>query len=900
MCSPGYCWSSGVPSPNAGIPLGGLVENKVIEIGGTYSITISVTFKNCTFRMSGDARINISPVSADPVNVTFDNCDLFGCGQMWQGIVVDATGASGDFTFDFLNGTIEDAYIGLRLDEFKGDYSIADNSFRNNHIGISNVRENGSTLNGVIVRNHFWQTANLATRTGSLAPPFPMLDYPLAHGGVKYIDVVSTVGVLQTIQTGNTVNIFECLVNGILTGGPTARVQSISNHFQAMGLYGIYAFDGALRVSHCHFLDSGHTGIYALGATIKVADSFFSGDWKNGISSAQNPNAEDIRIERNTFVINTVNWFFGITVQRSDATSGRHCFIDHNVFTVTTKMAACIRVRDFLSSTDEAVVSWNTINASIPSAESEDFVGIELGIFDSDNYILQNNFITFGATTKGWGVKISDLAGTSIGHAVLSNTVIGGSTFTSMECGFHTNNAQSVNYCYNILDQSYRGFHFTGDNDITLSENQINYHVFGLMIWDKIGAQHGKGNLWNTDPNACARAASVGEPLVPGMPNPFNSEFVVPEGNVLPWLPPANKIFPNPSLPGQEWFYFGPVPIDYCAMLANPEERKLSDREQEVVDGLSQLSGVALWDKKRTAYTKLLLYPALRPTGSPEAAFFNAQAGSSIAAFGQVELMLQSGTALSAADQQTFDTYRSATEQTFAALAAWESLADYSAVENLSEAWFAQRATLLQTVRANADNEAALESTRNVQTAAALTNALSYNTNISSTQPHEAAAKSFNDIRIRLASGEDMTAALYQQALNLAQQDLAIAGRAAQNAVVFLAPCDELLYLEQEPAAEERHDAENATMPIANVPNLQLAPNPSTGNATVLLPTIAAGVVAVFSSTGQKVHAETVAPNTHSLVLDLAKCPQAFTGSFFLMPSTGRLPRQPFPSHVNI
>ena len=225
MCSEGYCWSSGVPAPNAGIPLGGLVENKVIEIGGTYTITKGVIFRNCIFRMSGDARINISPVSTDPINVTFDNCDLFGCGQMWQGIVVDATGATGDFSFDFLNGTIEDAYIGLRLDELKGDYSIADNSFRNNHIGISNVRQNGGFLNGIIVRNHFWQTANLATRTGSLALPFPMPDYPLAYAGVKYVDVVSTVGVLQNIQTGNTVNVFECLVNGILTEGVRARVQ---------------------------------------------------------------------------------------------------------------------------------------------------------------------------------------------------------------------------------------------------------------------------------------------------------------------------------------------------------------------------------------------------------------------------------------------------------------------------------------------------------------------------------------------------------------------------------------------------------------------------------------------------------------------------------------------------
>lgn len=54
---------------------------------------------------------------------------------------------------------------------------------------------------------------------------------------------------------------------------------------------------------------------------------------------------------------------------------------------------------------------------------------------------------------------------------------------------------------------------------------------------------------------------------------------------------------------------------------------------------------------------------------------------------------------------------------------------------------------------------------------------------------------------------------------------------------------------------------------------LEIFPNPSTGHAAVLLPTNAAGVVAVFSSTGHKIYTETVVPNTNSLVLDLSQMP---------------------------
>jgi hypothetical protein len=38
-CSSGYCWAEGSTSPNQGIPTGGIVQGKAIEIGGTYTIT---------------------------------------------------------------------------------------------------------------------------------------------------------------------------------------------------------------------------------------------------------------------------------------------------------------------------------------------------------------------------------------------------------------------------------------------------------------------------------------------------------------------------------------------------------------------------------------------------------------------------------------------------------------------------------------------------------------------------------------------------------------------------------------------------------------------------------------------------------------------------------------------
>ncbi len=394
-CSTGYCWDEGVPSDNEGIPFGGLVEDKIIHIGGTYNITISATFKNCTFSMSGDARVNISPSGSDPINVTFDGCNFFGCEKMWQGIVVDASGADDDFTFNFLNGNIEDAYIGLRLDELKGEYIIADNSFRNDHIGINNVQQNGGFLNAAIVRNHFWQSADLADTTGLSGAPFPLPDYPLAHAGVKYFNLVSSVGVLETGSTGPTANIFECVMYGIWT--ENGAVQSISNIFKVMGLYGVYAADGAARVVSCQFLERGIRGISAIGADLKVQQCIFDGEWREGIHSEQNLNSERITINMNNqFTMATNNWRYGITVDRPQATAGTHCLIDGNTFTVSSDPIdglECINFNDFVDAADEMEISRNNFTVNSDSGGVNGIFGI---MGKSDKLNVHDNKMYFG------------------------------------------------------------------------------------------------------------------------------------------------------------------------------------------------------------------------------------------------------------------------------------------------------------------------------------------------------------------------------------------------------------------------------------------------------------------------------------------------------------------------
>jgi hypothetical protein len=835
-----------------------------------------VKFVDCFFKMRGESRINISPSGSSLVKITFDNCDFFGCNQMWQGIVVDAAAATGGLKFDFLNGSVEDAYIGLTLDEQGswGGTTVLRNTFRNNYIGISNLRKNGNSLNALIHENRFEQVAQLVSRTGIMADPelFPMYQHPLALAGIKYDQVRTTIGVPSNSPS----NEFICLLNGII--GNASAIASNNNRFVDMGFAGIWTDDGSLRSIGCIFSDAGRYGILAYGTNLLVRGNQFSGAWVEGIHSEQNGKGESIRIdENNGFAINSPTWRIGISVGRPQATSGIHCAIQNNTFAVSnhSPFLRCIYVDDFFSSaTDEAVISNNYVSKTSTQGS---VTGIDIVIGGSDSFNVHDNNIQFGAApntgTTNFGIETFSIFSTSVGHKVRENQIYGASVDgSSLYCAFHIDGISGAEFCENTVNLSRRGFHFWGSNETQFRENNINNHTDGILMDAgnaSICAQFGRGNRWSTNPNACDYAVRID---ITGGGDPFSSRFIILEGVVLPWLPPANKISPNPSVPGQNWFYYGSIPTDYCVPVGSGggiPPRVLTALEKGVVLGNAPLSGTALWDTKRAAYLKLKLYPELRPAGSPEAAFFNSPSlGTALIAFGQVEASVRAATGISAADQQSLDNYHSAVQQAFANLEAFDSGADYSSAANLTDAWFAQRNGLLQPTDANADAATAWELARDAQKNAALQNALAYNAAISTAQAYEASRKTANELRIRQLLRQPMTAARYQEALALAQLDAHKGGKAAKEAIAFLAPCDQARVRPRDGAAEGRHPESGDSGPSKN--GLALFPNPASATVTVQLPTSAPGTLCLYNAAGQKVRSVLVEAGTEQLLLDLS------------------------------
>ncbi len=885
-CTFGYCFDTGAIPDNAGIPPSGLVQNETFDIGGLYKITQNVRFVNCTFKMRNNARINISPLSNHAVvKISFENCDFFGCGDMWQGIVVDAAGIGTSLKFDFANCSVEDAYIGLTLDESSAGlpigssklyYSIFNNIFRNNYIGVTNLRQSGN-LNAVFVRNQFYQTANLATRLGHLAN-LVLPDYPLAHAGIKFKNVSAVVGV---DQHGNQ-NTFSCLVNGIVTEGGT--LESRNNFFFNLAENGIWSTEGRLSAIRCRFYERGRIGILANKVYLTAELNSFSGIWEEGIHSAENNSGEQILIRNvNSFNMTGDGWRTGVYVERPQSSSSFPSRIDGNTFITnsvgsTSTGITAIRVRDFVDATNEMIVSNNILNINATANVVNGIIAIAIEFGNSDRYNIHDNHLNFGTINKqGFGFHLFPVGSQNIsmGHIVRHNDVTGISTandqfFNPVVCCFHTRGIQGMDFCDNTVDQSSYGLHFLNSNNITLRNNQINNHSIGLEINTgdaRIGKQKGRGNEWGLNPNACVLLAAD---VFNG--NPFNSEFSVPEGNVLPWLPSNAKLFPDPSL--SNWFHAGSEPLDYCVPMLSTQPLQLTPYEKEVVLGTSSLSGVALWDLKREVYSKLLIFPALRPTGSPEAAFFNSLNSNIIASLSNVIQQTRSGLGLTTAYQLAYDTYSAAIDLAFSNLEVFDGNMNYTSVLNLTETWFAQRDSLLQPIAVNAVAQAALVGTRNQQLSTALQNTLTYNAAIVTTQTYESAQKTIHELRIRRLLGLSITQALYQQALVLAQQGEGIVGKAAKDAIRYLAPCDQALFLNMEEG--HQHSAQRNISSLASNTTILIVPNPTSGLTEVTLPYSTDGLLEVYSANGQKIKSFSIARGTDKVALDLSQKPSGF------------------------
>jgi hypothetical protein len=86
-----------------------MLDNQVVDIQGAFTVNTNVAYNNVTFRMAPNATISVNSVNS----LTLNNCKLFSCTDMWDGIYLNQLGATAA-TLIAINGTsIEDAINGV-------------------------------------------------------------------------------------------------------------------------------------------------------------------------------------------------------------------------------------------------------------------------------------------------------------------------------------------------------------------------------------------------------------------------------------------------------------------------------------------------------------------------------------------------------------------------------------------------------------------------------------------------------------------------------------------------------------------------------------------------------------------------------------------------------------------
>lgn len=907
--TPGYDISGGTVTT---LPAGGtLVENVNYLIGGWWELvgTGSVTFRNCNFKMTGNASIQIKNSNS----ATFEGCNFFSCDYMWGAIVV----GNGSHPFTFKGCHIEDAAtaLGIRTLYITGqkEVTVEDNAFVNNYIGLSSYTLDNINTPHFAALPFFTCAGNNFTTTGNLRPyiaPGPSGSY--AYALMVGLNNSNTFVHPQAFTGINLANVGVVIGGGALSTNTFSRtrygmflrrsvVTSAYNQFGLIWNTGIYA-DASQLIVEGDLFDSGATGftyvnhgILAERTNLTVSYSTFKNKLVWGIRSRKNTNAEVVVIHSNHFEQRGGDCRFGVQLERSAAAPsaqidphnriyGNFCNMEGGGFDGLIQNYSLFGVNGTNTATDKMSIydnhelefkNVNKTNSAIALVGS-----------NGDNFrILRNKIDLDGVFAADfYGVNFSEVA--SVGNRIDANEIRGVATNDpalpySIDCCIHmASNTAQIDLCENMVDKARHGLHFQNGSDFGVHENKMYDHEYGIRIefGPEVGYQDARGNQWLG--SYTEYAAYKKGPLSIFPEDPINVRFWVSEGTQLPFLPPGSMLFPNPDLEpleNRKWFnYESDLTLDYCDPSQPSAVPPLSPSEMRVAGGISTLSAADLWDARRHLYRKLLEQPNLAPTGSVSKAFMDSYVNTSVAAFAQLDYQFRQATQFATAPQADRDSWASdITARQASIKTLWATANDQP--YTLSVTQKNQLSGHWQQAATSFGSQRSADEARSQQLNTALNNAATYNTGLTAANTQEQARKTLNGIQISLALGNPLTQAQYASLLGIAEQSADGVGSAQREAAHLLSPCDRAIY-----AVHEAHEvgkpltAPHAPQPVAQ---MRLAPNPSSGILQVNLPGGASGLIQVSDLSGRKVRTLTVQPNSRMVVLDLSDQP---AGIYFL------------------
>lgn len=228
----------------------------VIDLAGTITIAGNTSLTGYTLRMAPGSKILIT----FPSILTLDNCKLFGCTELWQGIELETLRSSAIYV---KNGTtIEDMYAGIYAIRTSTQTSVAgiinvENSKLNkNYVSIQLNSVTGSTLSGVAysltVKNSTITTESSLTSPGNNLKPSTTYTY-------AYNQIAGGAGGSTAPYTNFPRGLAGIYLNNLSATNPVVIGDSAGslntyNRFSNLD-FGIYATNAQLRVHNNYFFN---------------------------------------------------------------------------------------------------------------------------------------------------------------------------------------------------------------------------------------------------------------------------------------------------------------------------------------------------------------------------------------------------------------------------------------------------------------------------------------------------------------------------------------------------------------------------------------------------------------------------------------------------------------------
>ena len=846
------------------------LSDKKIKINGTLDLNVPLLFYSAVLEFGPGAEIIIQ---ANQTMLASDT-KMYACTNMWKGITVK----SGGHLNVLEDSWIEDAQYAISA-ENNASLNVQDTRFNRNYVGIRNTSATSATtiMNILNFSGNIFMCSDPLNDGYSSQIPVP--------GEVSYAGISLNKCIASNIGRYNLpANLFSRMHYGIRALKSTVIVQNcefshmIGLEGDGASATGIYSRGGTLRVNAFYdspnsqylggsiFDECGHSGIEAIGlSNLSIIGNDFTGEQIYGIRSLENLLAGQVRITSNTFEVSEPDNAAGIFIERSMASGGLHNIISRNFIEMAGSTAGKygIRVTCPFAPGDRMDITGNEITVT---SSADIIFPIHVTATLADKFWIKDNTINFNssnAAAERWGIVMLDGYGEA--HLIKENTITGSDTHNPGHCAIHIDNVRNATICANIVDHTQWGIHLMGTLDpCKLQNNDINAHERGLFLSPGsfgvpgIGTQLRHGNDWSTTSGDYTEWAAQCDVSV----NPLFSRFIT-ESNHISKLPSSTLLDPPSG-----WFSYIEGDVNYCVPFPPSFAEDVSELQEETANGnLAGYIETSLdeWEMEYSLMLTLRNNAALL-TNMDALSFYNANsttttAGALSYSLHELKDILLPGSG----EQDEIDDINEGIfllTDTLVDLENSYPITPDTTLSSIDTNFLNDKQQLVESILDLMDD--AQDWQDDIETAREpnLEDLKDFNDNITVTEVYEQNHKTFNNYLIKRALGT-ATGTDYEDIVDIATlQSPDTSGSSVSFARHLLPLCEQINYIENEEAAEEKLQVFRPAVTAIQPETFEAYPNPADGSTNIRLPKGVAGKLLIRNADGKIMYHQEIESNT--------------------------------------